>query len=305
MWKAINVNKPKRAKNARKMRDEFWGTLFAGIPVLGVLVFTLIPLGMAIVMSFMDMPGMTFEGAQFNKQVIGNYLTVLTDKYFWNAIKNNAILIIELPLSIIISVVIAELLSKKVRFTKFFKVLLFVPYVCSVTATTFMWNWLLNDQYGLVNKFFGLDISWFGDSRYFVWAIMIIGLWSSCGYRILLFTAAVTNVNPSLKEAAKIDGANPLHIFWHVTVPAITPTVFYVLVMGLIGIFQEFTRIQVLNPTGEKCMTIVFYVYNKAFSGTPEVGIACAASIILALFIAFVTKLNFWLSKKWVNYDVE
>lgn len=297
----------KRKKRKFKIQDELWGTLFAGIPVLGLIIFTFIPLGMAVVMSFMNMTSMNFSGASSLplKEIFKNYTTVLGDQYFWNAIKHNIILMVELPVSIILSVVIAELLSKGVRFTKFFKVLLFVPYVCSVTATTFMWNWLLNDQYGIVNKALGLDISWFGNDTYFVWAIMLMGLWSTCGYRILLFTAAITNVNSTLKEAARIDGANPLQVFTHVTLPAITPTIFYVLVMGMIGIFQEFTRIQVLNPTGTKCMTIVFYIFNKAFAGTPELGLACAASIILALFIALLTKLNFAFSRKWVNYDVE
>ena len=297
----------KRKKRKYKIQDELWGTLFAGIPVLGLIIFTFIPLGMAVAMSFMNMTSMNFSGASLLplKEIFRNYTTVLGDQYFWNAIKHNIILLVELPISIILSVVIAELLSKGVRFTKFFKVLLFVPYVCSVTATTFMWNWLLNDQYGIVNKALGLDISWFGDETYFVWAIMLMGLWSSCGYRILLFTAAITNVNRTLKEAARIDGASPLQVFSHVTLPAITPTIFYVLVMGMIGIFQEFTRIQVLNSTGTKCMTIVFYIFNKAFAGTPELGLACAASIILALFIALLTKLNFAISRKWVTYDVE
>lgn len=235
----------KRKKRKFKIQDELWGTLFAGIPVLGLIIFTFIPLGMAVVMSFMNMTSMNFSGASSLplKEIFKNYTTVLGDQYFWNAIKHNIILMVELPVSIILSVVIAELLSKGVRFTKFFKVLLFVPYVCSVTATTFMWNWLLNDQYGIVNKALGLDISWFGNDTYFVWAIMLMGLWSTCGYRILLFTAAITNVNSTLKEAARIDGANPLQVFTHVTLPAITPTIFYVLVMGMIGIFQEFTRI--------------------------------------------------------------
>ncbi len=297
----------KRKKRKYKLQDELWGTLFAGIPVLGLLIFTFIPLGMAVGMSFVDMQGMTFSGATALplKDTLKNYTEVLSDGYFWNAIKHNVIMLIELPISIILSVVIAELLSKKVRLTNFFKVILFVPYVCSVTATTFMWNWLLNDQYGLVNKLFGLDVSWIGDEKYFIWAIMIMALWSSSGYRILLFTAAITNVNGTLKEAARIDGANPFHVFVHVTLPAITPTIFYVLVMGMIGIFQEFTRIQVLNPNGTMCMTIVFYIFNKAFSGTPQLGQACAASIILALIIALLTKLNFTMSRKWVTYDVE
>ncbi len=297
----------KKKKNKRRLKNELTGTLFTSLPIIGLLIFTIIPLGMAVVMSFMNMPGMNFEGAEFYSfgDILHNYKVVFSDAYFYKALKNNFILFLELPISIILSIIIAELLSKKVKFTKAFKVILFIPYVCSVAATTFMWNWLLDANYGLVNKVFGLDIAWFADQKYFIWAIMIMGLWSVSGYRILLFTAAITNVNNSLKEAARIDGANPIQVFFHVTIPSITPTIFYVLVMGLIGIFQEFTRISVINAGGEKCMTIVFYIFNKAFRGSPHMGVACAASMILALFIFLLTRLNFWLSKKWVNYDVE
>ena len=292
-----------KVKNKR-VKDEIAGTLFTILPVLGIVVFTFIPLVMAFFMSFMDMT-LTFEDATFYPidDIFHNYITVLKDEYFWNAAKNNLILFIELPISIIISVVVAELLSKKVKFTKVFKVILFIPYVCSVAATTFMWNWILDPNYGIINQLLGTNIDWFSNEL-FVWSIMIMGLWTTCGYRILLFTAAITNVNSSLKEAARIDGAGPLRVFWHVTIPAITPTIFYVLVMGLIGIFQEFTRIQVLGGY-TKCNTIVYYIYEHGWGGTPQMGIACAASVILALLIFGLTKLNFALSKKWVTYDVD
>ena len=294
----------KKKKNKRRLKNELTGTLFTSVPIIGLLIFTIIPLGMAVVMSFMNMPGMNFEGAEFYSfsDILHNYKVVFSDAYFYKALKNNFILFLELPISIILSIIIAELLSKKVKFTKAFKVILFIPYVCSVAATTFMWNWLLDANYGLVNKVFGLDIAWFADQKYFIWAIMIMGLWSVSGYRILLFTAAITNVNNSLKEAACIDGANPLQVFFHVTIPSITPTIFYVLVMGLIGIFQEFTRISVINAGGEKCMTIVFYIFNKAFRGSPQMGVACAASMILALFIFLLTRLNFFFSRNYAFY---
>lgn len=288
----------------RKKIDEITGVIFTIAPVLGIIIFTFIPLVMAVIMSFMDV-NLGFQDAQVFaiEDIFNNYISVLTDPYFWNALKNNLILFIELPISIIISIIVAELLSKKVKFTKAFKVILFIPYVCSVAATTFMWNWILDSNYGMVNQVLGIDLDWFSNEM-FVWSIMIMGLWTSCGYRILLFTAAITNVNNSLKEAAKIDGANPIEVFLHVTIPAITPTIFYVLVMGLIGIFQEFTRIQVLNG-GTKCNTIVNYIYTHGWSGTSQMGVACAASVILALLIFGLTKLNFSLSKKWVNYDVD
>ena len=291
-------------KYKKRRSDELWGTVFAGIPVLAMIVFTYVPMGMAVVLSFMESEGGSISSATFLpiNRIFDNYVTVLTDKYFWGSLLNNLILMLELPVSIILSVLIAELLTKKVRGTKFFKVLLFVPYVCSVTATTFMWNWLLNSQYGLVNKILGVSIDWFSPDN-FIWSIMIMGLWSTCGYRILLFTAALTNVNGMLKEAASIDGANKLQIFTHVTLPAITPTIFYVLVMGTIGVLQSFTRIQVLDPQGQKCLTAVFYIYKESIAGS-RYGVGCAASIVLALIVAGLTKLNFTLSKKWVNYDV-
>ncbi len=291
-------------KYKKRRSDELWGTVFAGIPVLAMIVFTYVPMGMAVVLSFMESEGGSISSATFLpiNRIFDNYVTVLTDKYFWGSLLNNLILMLELPVSIILSVLIAELLTKKVRGTKFFKVLLFVPYVCSVTATTFMWNWLLNSQYGLVNKILGVSIDWFSPDN-FIWSIMIMGLWSTCGYRILLFTAALTNVNGTLKEAASIDGANKLQIFTHVTLPAITPTIFYVLVMGTIGVLQSFTRIQVLDPQGQKCLTAVFYIYKESIAGS-RYGVGCAASIVLALIVAGLTKLNFTLSKKWVNYDV-
>ena len=288
----------------RKINDEIAGTAFTIAPVLGIVIFTFIPLLMAFAMSFMDVKlGLQDAKIYPLKDIFSNYLTVIQDEYFWNALKNNLILFIELPISIIISIVVAELLSKKVKFTNTFKVILFIPYVCSVTATTFMWNWILDPNYGIVNQLLGTNIDWFSNEM-FVWSIMIMGLWTSCGYRILLFTAAITNVNTSLKEAARMDGANPIQVFLHVTIPAITPTIFYVLVMGLIGVFQEFTRIQVLNG-GTKCNTIVNYIYTHGWSGTSQMGVACAASVILALLIFGLTKLNFSLSKKWVNYDVD
>ena len=294
----------KLSRKNKKTKDEVTGVLFTIAPVLGIIIFTFIPLIMAFAMSFMDI-SLGFDDAKLFPvdDLFRNYIYVLEDPYFWNALKNNIILFIELPISIIISIIVAELLSKKVKFTKAFKVILFIPYVCSVAATTFMWNWILDGNYGIVNQILGIELDWFS-SEMFVWSIMIMGLWTSCGYRILLFTAAITNVNTTLKEAARIDGANPIQVFMHVTIPAITPTIFYVLVMGLIGIFQEFTRIQVLNG-GTKCNTIVNYIYTHGWSGTSQMGVACAASVILALLIFGLTKLNFSLSKKWVNYDVD
>ena len=106
-------------------------------------------------------------------------------------------------------------------------------------------------------------------------------------------------------ESAQLDGANFIRVFANITIPAITPTIFYVLVMGTMGSLQEFTRIQIISPTGKDglCLTGVFYIYREAFQYT-NVGVACAASLVLTAIIVLITRLHFYLSKKWVSYEV-
>ena len=115
----------KKKKSKQKITDEITGTLFTLIPIIGLVIFTFIPLIMAVIMSFMDMPGMNFDGAEFYEfgDLFHNYKIVFSDEYFYKALKNNFILFLELPISIILSIIIAELLSKKVKFTKVFKVI--------------------------------------------------------------------------------------------------------------------------------------------------------------------------------------
>ena len=303
------VKKSFLKRHGYKKEDVVWGLIFGGIPVLGVLFFTFVPAIMALSMSLLDMPKFfSFEGASFALTDAGapfaNFIEVITDHSFWGALKNNLILILSVPITIAISILCAELLSKNLVGTKVYKVILFIPHVCSVTATTLMWQWVFDVNYGVINQIIGFRHDWLGADN-LMWTIVIMTVWSSTGYRILLFTAAITNVNASLKESAQLDGANFFQVFWHITIPAITPTIFYVLVMGTIGSLQEFSRIQVISATAKDglCLTPVFYIYNEAF-GYANVGVACAASFVLTAIIFVLTRLNFYFSKKWVSYDV-
>lgn len=296
-----------KKKDKRIVKDEVSGTLFSILPIIGIAIFTFFPLILAFYISFCDtksIDSVGFTGAVLYNVggLFNNYIEVFKSAEFWRGFRNNLILFLELPVSIIISILIAELLSKRVRFTNVFKVILFIPYVCSVVATTYMWNQIFGtyESGGTFNNLFHTNIPWLKEGL--LYTVMIMTLWSSCGYRILLFTAAINNVNKSLKEAAKIDGANSLQVFRHVTIPAITPTIFYVLVMGMIGIFQEFTRINIVTDGYNYCPTMVGYIYKFR---DDNAGLACAASVILALFIFGLTRLNFFFSKKWVTYDVD
>ena len=149
-------------------------------------------------------------------------------------------------------------------------------------------------------------IDWLGDSKYFSTAVIIMSVWSGMGYGIILYTAALTNVNKSVIEAARIDGANNIQIFFKIILPAISGTSFYLLVMGVIGALQSFAITNVLaangGPNGDG-VTVVFWLYRRVIEYDNMLGVASAGSWFLAIIIMAITGLQFFVSKKWVSYD--
>ena len=172
-----------------------------------------------------------------------------------------------------------------------------------------MWKVLLDYNYGVINNlselFFKLRINWSGDPRFYVPGLIIMAAWSSTGYKIILLTAALTTVNKTYYEAAELDGANAFQKIWHITFPAISPTIFFLFVTGMINVLQEFARSQVWSSSGgpnNAGLTIVFYLYREAFSYI-NMGKASAVAWLLSIAIIIITVINFATSKKWVKYD--
>ena len=212
-------------------------------------------------------------------------------------------------INIALALIVAFLLTKKIRGKKAFRTIYFIPYVCSVVAITVMWQWIFNTNYGLINGLFTPEgkepIDWWGSADTFIPCLIIMGVWSGTGYGIILYGAALTNVNGALYEAAKIDGATPVQSFMHVTIPAISPTTFYLLITGIIGALQEFARPQIISGSGgpdNVGVTVVFYLYRNAFQYY-QMGIASATAWLLAIIIVALTIFNFAISKLWVKYD--
>lgn len=305
------MKKQGKIQTKRFLQEEILGTLFSMIPLVGFALFSFVPLLMAIATSFAETSGLSLEGAKLATDngkyflPIANFITVVSDSIFWQAMGNTFYMALQLPIGLIVSVVIAELLSKNLKGTKIFKTIFFIPYICSIVATTIMWKWVFNTNYGVINQILGTQTAWLSDDVYYIPVIIFITVWSTIGYRVLLLTAAITNVQKSLVESAQLDGAGPISIFWHITLPAISPTIFYLLVMGLINALQEFTRSQVIDSQGGPNgvgITMVFYIYREAFSYI-NMGVANAASVILSILILILTKISFKLSDKWVSYD--
>lgn len=294
-------------KRKHSNKENISGILLAIVPVIGFALFGLIPMVLALIMSFTDITFFSFEGANFNYGQ--NYLTVLQDDLFWKAIGNTLYMSLSTFVNIFLALIVAFLLTKNIRGKKVFRTIYFIPYVCSVVAITLMWQWIFNYNYGIINHLVSLGggekINWWGNSDTFIPCLIIMGIWSGTGFGIILYSAALTNVNGSLYEAAKVDGANAFQSFLHITVPAISPTTFYLLITGIIGSLQEFARPQIISGSGgpdNAGVTVVFYLWRYAFD-YHEMGIASATAWLLALIILGFTVLNFAISKLWVSYD--
>ncbi len=297
-----NVHKKKKID-----KEGLTGFCMSFIPVLGFCIFGLIPMILAIGMAFMDIKGFSFEGATWNG--IENFKDVLSDDLFWQSIVNTLYMSVSTFINIFLSLIIAYLLTKNIKAKKVFRTIYFVPYVCSVVAITLMWQWIFNNRFGVVNNLFKAwgwePINWFNDPDWFIPVLIFMGVWSGTGYGIILYGAALTNVNSTLYEAAKVDGANSFKTFLHITIPAISPTTFYLLIMGIIGALQEFARPQIISSSGgpdNVGVTVVFYLYRRAFQYM-EMGPASASAWLLAIVIIIITIINFGVSKLWVSYD--
>ena len=301
-------------RNTRKRlgKEEVQSILYANIPLFGFCLFGLIPLLLSLYLCFNSFKGLRLHTAKF--VAWENFSEILQDEMFWQSLGNTAFVLVAAVVALLLSLVISALIATNVRGAKGFKAIYFVPYVCSMVAITFMWKWIYDYNYGVLNTtlmdwgWIQEPISWLGSAEYYRTAMFVLLVWSSTGFNIILLTAALIGVPRELHEAAQIDGAGEFRRFFSITLPLISPTIFYLLIMGLIGALQEFTRFQVMTPDGGpeyQGMTVVFYLYRQLFnaSGGSDLGVASAMGWIIAVLISAVTILNFSLQRRWVNYD--
>ena len=301
-------------RNTRKRlgKEEVQGILYANIPLFGFCLFGLIPLLLSLYLCFNSFKGLRLHTAKFVEWE--NFSEILQDEMFWQSLGNTAFVLVAAVVALLLSLVVSALIATNVRGAKGFKAIYFVPYVCSLVAITFMWKWIYDYNYGVLNTtlmdwgWIQEPISWLGSAEYYRTAMFVLLVWSSTGFNIILLTAALIGVPRELHEAAQIDGAGEFRRFFSITLPLISPTIFYLLIMGLIGALQEFIRFQVMTPDGGpeyQGMTVVFYLYRQLFnaSGGSDLGVASAMGWIIAVLISAVTILNFSLQRRWVNYD--
>jgi multiple sugar transport system permease protein len=289
-------------------RQTFKGWLYV-LPMLLVIgTFSLYPIISSLAMSFYTQ--YNFFTNQVQALGIDNFTTIFTDPTFISAIQNTLIFVVGVvPIEIVLSLIIATLLNQIKFLSGLFRTVYFLPFVTSVVAISMVWRWIYNKDAGLLNHLLGFvgvhPIDWLNDPHYAMPALIILAIWKSLGFNIMLFLVALNNVDRRLYDAARLDGAQPLQQWWHVTVPMISPMTFLVTVNAVIGSFKVFDEIFALfggQPgPGNSAMTVVFYLY-RAFYEQNKYGVAAAAGVVLFLMILIVTLIQMWFSKKHVHY---
>ncbi|NMB26282.1 MAG: sugar ABC transporter permease [Firmicutes bacterium] len=212
-----------------------------------------------------------------------------------------------IPLSIAVSLILAMLVNQKLKGMTVFRTIFYLPVVTSMVAVSLVWSWLFNAKYGLINyvlSWFGITgPAWLTSSEWAMWAIVIVSVWKTAGYYMVIYLAALQNIPPELYEAADIDGAVGWHKFRHITLPLISPTTFFVLIMVTIGALKIFEQVYVMTDGGpaNATVTINLLIFRNAFQFL-RMGRAAAMAYVLFAAIMIVTFIQFLGQKRWVYY---
>ena len=297
-----------------KRRNNILGVLFAMSPLVGFALFGILPLIFSIVLSFGNLP--TYDLLDIEFCGLQNYVRIFTeDTEFWQSIGNTFFYaIISVGGTVVISLLASVFLNNIKHGGKAIRIILFIPYVCSVVAISTMWKWLFDYNYGVLNdvvEFIGMErINWLGESSTAMPIMILMSIWSGLGYNMILYSASLNAVSRSYYEAAELDGANGIQKFFKITLPMISPTTFFVMVMGFVGALQSFANFQVMTPSGGPdgtTWTMVLRVWYVGFvedSTLYGMGYASAMSWIVGGIVMIFTAIMFGMSRRWVNYDV-
>jgi len=303
-----NVIIPKKRKlsaEARKEERAFW--IFISPWIIGFIFFTGGPIIASLALSFsnynvIDSP--TFTG-------LDNFSKLFNDKLFYKSLTVTAYyVVLAVPFSIIIGLALAVLLNQKVRGQAFFRTMFYAPSIISGVSVAFLWSWLLNPDFGIVNgllsDLFGIDgPGWFTDTKTVIPSMVLMQL-TAVGGTMVIFLASLQSLPAELYEAAAIDGASKFKQFFKITVPLISPVILFNTIMGIIGSFQVFTQAYIITRGGPDWMSYfyVLYLFDTAF-GQFRMGYASAQAWILFIIIFTFTMLSLWASKRLVHYEYE
>lgn len=298
------MNKKFRSAN---FKNSVTGMAFILPSFLGFLIFTLIPVIISLLLSFTEWNFMSgFEGIKFIG--IKNYLKLFSDDWFLASYKNNIIFtVVTVPALIALGLVVATILNKYVFGGAAVRAMFFIPYIASVVAVCTVWMVLFQPSYGPINQaLMAIGVKnppkWLADYNWSLISIMIVYIWQQVGYYAIVFLSGLKGVPEDIYEAASIDGAGPIRQFFSITVPMVSPTTFFLTIMGIIGSFKVFDQISVLTQggPGNSSSVMAFYVYRTAFEYY-DMGYANALAWALFVLIFIVTIFQWKMQSKFTN----
>lgn len=299
--------KVRKKMGKRQMHDCAAAYIFIGPVVLGLSVFYIWPFFQNVWFSFNDVNKFnmaTFVGLE-------NYAALMKDPQLWGAFFNTIkYIIFTMPVTILLSLATAALLNTKIRGKSIYRTLYFLPTVTMPVAVSLVWRWIFNGDFGLLNEvlgWFGLEgRAWLADSSTALYMVMIVAVWGGVGYNIIILLAGMQGISVTYYEAAAIDGASPFTQFFKITIPLVSPSIFFVTITGMIGAFQVFDSIYMMvgidSPIYNKVLTMNALFYQNAFVHGYK-GYAAAISMFMFVIIMGVTVIQLMGQKKWVNYN--
>lgn len=302
------MKKGNRKRISKKIWNEWcWGWFMVFPTILGLIVLNIIPIFQTFYLSF-------FKSGAFGKGNVfvglDNYRKMFQDEQVWRAVGNTlSYTCIVVPVTIVIALLLAVVLNGRIKGKGIYRTIYFIPMVAAPAAVTMVWKWLYNYHYGLINHFLaklGLpEVNWIDNPNVALISVAVIGIWSTVGYSMVLLLAGLQEIPRDYYEASNIDGASKVRQFFQITLPLVSPTLFFVLVTSIITAMQVFDviymMIDVTNPSYDRTVSLVYLFYNNSFKYSNK-GYGSAIVMLLLVIIMIITVIQTRLQKKWVNY---
>ncbi len=278
--------------------ERFTGWIFILPALIGTLIFIVIPVICSFGLSFAKwdlLNPIQFAG-------LNNYKEILSDALFYKILWNTVVFALSTSVfGVIIPLILACILNSKIRGAEFYKTAYFLPFITPMIVIGVVWEWIFDPNIGFLNHILHVHINWLYDTHYAMTALITVSVWKLIGYNMLIFLTGLSGISQSLYEAAKIDGANHFQTFKNVTVPMLSPTIFFVVIITAISSFQVFDLIYLMTQGGpfDSTNVLVYAIYKNAFEYF-NAGKASAIAYVLFMIILVLTLIQWNFRKKLV-----
>ena len=288
LWKVLNSH-------------SFAGLIFILPALFGTVIFIVLP----VIASF----GLSFTSWDLLNPIkfvgLENYKLIFTEPLFFKILLNTIVFAIATSVfGVIIPLVLAAILNSKLRGSEFFKTAYFLPFITPMIVIGIVWQWIFDPNIGILNRVLHMHIQWLYDTHFALPALIMVTVWKLIGYNIVIFLSGFASIPDNLYEAAKIDGANPAQTFFNITIPMLSPTIFFVVIITAISSFQVFDLIYLMTQGGplDSTNVLVYSIYKNAFEYF-NVGKASAMAYVLFIIILVLTLVQWNLRKKLVSCE--